>query len=371
MKEINLGRIILQQRHKRGITQDELAEYVGVSKGSVSKWETGTTYPDITVLPKLAAYFKISIDELMGYEPQMVRKDIQNLYCRLSQCFLEQSFHEVLGQCRAIVKQYYSCDTLLFYMGTLYVNHADFAGTPEETEGVIKEAEELFIRVRKESEDAELAAQAISMEALCLLKQGKTQEVFELLEPLEIIRLSPEPLLASAYQMTGNDKEARRILQAGSYQSLMELVNHLMSYMGLCMDQASAFEDTYKRMTAIMEAFQFKTLHPSSLLSFYITAACGFINLGDQQKALDVLEQYTDLVRSDIYPLQLHGDTYFNLLDEWLENNLVMGHELPRNQQIVRISMTEAVRDNPAFTALRDNLQFQTIIKRLESSEEE
>lgn len=41
MKEINLGRILVENRHKRGITQDELAAYMGVSKAAVSKWETG------------------------------------------------------------------------------------------------------------------------------------------------------------------------------------------------------------------------------------------------------------------------------------------------------------------------------------------
>lgn len=66
MKELNIGRSLLENRHKRGITQDELAEYIGVSKASVSKWETAATYPDITLLPRLAAFFNISIDELDG-----------------------------------------------------------------------------------------------------------------------------------------------------------------------------------------------------------------------------------------------------------------------------------------------------------------
>lgn len=41
MKEIKLGKILLDNRHKRGVTQEQLAEYMGVSKAAVSKWETG------------------------------------------------------------------------------------------------------------------------------------------------------------------------------------------------------------------------------------------------------------------------------------------------------------------------------------------
>lgn len=43
MKEIHLGRVLVENRHKRGITQDELAAYMGVSKAAVSKWETGVS----------------------------------------------------------------------------------------------------------------------------------------------------------------------------------------------------------------------------------------------------------------------------------------------------------------------------------------
>lgn len=47
MKEINIGRVLIKNRHKRGITQDELANHLGVSKGAVSKWETGYRYLEI------------------------------------------------------------------------------------------------------------------------------------------------------------------------------------------------------------------------------------------------------------------------------------------------------------------------------------
>ena len=44
MREMNLGRILIENRRKRGITQDEPAAHMGVSKGAVSKWETGVSH---------------------------------------------------------------------------------------------------------------------------------------------------------------------------------------------------------------------------------------------------------------------------------------------------------------------------------------
>ncbi len=366
MKEINLGRVLITNRHKRGITQDEVAEYMGVSKASVSKWETGTTYPDITLLPRLASYFNISIDELMGYEPQMTKEDIRKLYRELCREFYEKPFDMVMEQCREIVRKYFSCGPLLFQMGTLYVNHSMLAGSPEQTRQVLEEAERLFVRVQEEGDDAELSSQAVSMQALCLLQLGRADEVLELLAPVELMRLTPEPLLASAYQTLGNNGEARQILQIGIYVAVIELLNLLPAYLELCVNDVSAFEETDRRMEAVIEAFSVRKLHPSVLASLYLSAARGFCLQGNADKALDNLEYYTELVTSDFFPLHLHGDGYFNLLDDWLEENLVLGSDPPRDEGTVRRSVVEAVTGQPLFASYSEHPRFQTIVSRLQ-----
>lgn len=60
---------IAELRKMRGISQQHLAEVLGVSFQSVSKWETGVTMPDITLLPSIAEFFNISVDQLLGLKP--------------------------------------------------------------------------------------------------------------------------------------------------------------------------------------------------------------------------------------------------------------------------------------------------------------
>lgn len=55
-------------RKKRGITQDELAEAIFVSRTAVSKWETGRGYPSIDSLKAIAKYFSVTVDELLSCE---------------------------------------------------------------------------------------------------------------------------------------------------------------------------------------------------------------------------------------------------------------------------------------------------------------
>ena len=60
--KLDMSKIILQKRKEKQVTQQQLADFVGVSKASVSKLEKWQTYPDITLLPLLASYFDITVD---------------------------------------------------------------------------------------------------------------------------------------------------------------------------------------------------------------------------------------------------------------------------------------------------------------------
>lgn len=70
--EETLGKRIVFHRKRLGLTQDALAELMGVTAQAVSKWENDQSWPDIGALPKLAEIFGISTDELLGVERKEV-----------------------------------------------------------------------------------------------------------------------------------------------------------------------------------------------------------------------------------------------------------------------------------------------------------
>lgn len=320
MKEIHLGRVLSENRRRKGVTQDELAEFMGVSKAAVSKWETESTYPDILLLPRLAAYFDMSIDELMGYEPQMDREEIRKTHRMLSEKFTTHPFEAALEHCRKYAREYYSCYPLVFQVGSLMVNHVMMAQSPEEGERVTKEAVQLFRRVREGTDDPGLGKEALHMEAYCLLQLRQPEEVLELLKEESHVTSNSEPLLATAWKMTGDRKEAKRVLQIGIYREVIVLLNLLASYMELCGEEP---------------------------------------------------EKYTDLATGEIYPLRLQGDAYFDLLDAWFDSALEMGDYPPRDELLIRRSMTQALTGNPAFDSLADDPRFQVMTERLKLNEKQ
>lgn len=62
---ITYCRNAVEQRKQSGKSQEDLAKYCGVSKSSVSKWENGTTRPSLCQLPKIADFYKITIQKLL------------------------------------------------------------------------------------------------------------------------------------------------------------------------------------------------------------------------------------------------------------------------------------------------------------------
>lgn len=68
MDQIAIGKFIAKKRKERNLTQEQLAERLGVSNKTVSKWETGKCMPDYSVIKSLCEELKVSVPELMDGE---------------------------------------------------------------------------------------------------------------------------------------------------------------------------------------------------------------------------------------------------------------------------------------------------------------
>ena len=73
---MNIGNKIKELRHSRGVTQEQLADSIGVTFQAVSKWECGISFPDITIAPSLASYFGVTLDELFDYNLRKIESDV-------------------------------------------------------------------------------------------------------------------------------------------------------------------------------------------------------------------------------------------------------------------------------------------------------
>lgn len=66
--QVKIGGFLKELRKEKGLTQEDLAERLGLSSRSVSRWETGTTMPDLSMLVELAAFYEIDVKEIIDGE---------------------------------------------------------------------------------------------------------------------------------------------------------------------------------------------------------------------------------------------------------------------------------------------------------------
>ena len=67
MHVMQMNDVIRRKRRELGLTQEQVAEYLGVSAPAVNKWESGATYPDISLVPALARLLKSDPNTLMCF----------------------------------------------------------------------------------------------------------------------------------------------------------------------------------------------------------------------------------------------------------------------------------------------------------------
>nr|WP_302019972.1 helix-turn-helix transcriptional regulator [uncultured Acetatifactor sp.] len=159
--EINLKDTLRNLRRAKNITQETLADYLGITPQSVGKWERGEGYPDITMLPKIAIYFDVTVDELLDVSRARIEERIQAYRDESMECVYagdternialwEKAYGEFPNDCRVMSN----------LMGALQMIQ-EWKIPQEVTDRMVSLGE----RILQESRDTKLREDAIS--ALC------------------------------------------------------------------------------------------------------------------------------------------------------------------------------------------------------------
>ena len=110
---MRIGEQIKNYRKAAGLTQEQVANYLGVSTPAVNKWEKGNTYPDISLLPPLARLLKIDMNELFSFREELMEKEIGQFVNELSAVALD-TFAKAFEMAGSKIKEYPHCDRLIY-----------------------------------------------------------------------------------------------------------------------------------------------------------------------------------------------------------------------------------------------------------------
>lgn len=89
---MKINDIIRQKRLEKGLTQEQVANYLGVTTPAVSKWETGATYPDIVLLPAFARLLDTDLNTLLSFQENLSDKEVALFLNKVTETVEKEGF---------------------------------------------------------------------------------------------------------------------------------------------------------------------------------------------------------------------------------------------------------------------------------------
>lgn len=116
---MTIGSVIKKYRKSTGMTQEEMANRLGVTAPAVNKWEKGNTLPDITLLAPIARLLGITTDELLSFKDELTDEEINQYLAQLQAGLETESFHKVFLSARQKIAEYPNCEKLIWQAAVL------------------------------------------------------------------------------------------------------------------------------------------------------------------------------------------------------------------------------------------------------------
>ena len=254
--ELNLAENIREMRKARGITQTELAQSLSVTPQSVSRWETGQAYPDVVLLPRIAKYFDVTLDELMlGLESSLTiyRKEFAEASKAVhSENTLENrkrvcDILEVLA--REKPREY-----LVLYFTNLMVMKNDYDNVSESRLDDLREQLCGMLNVLP------LGEKCVALVNIIRNEDEDKLDIWKSFCPERYAFTTWDDYLLQRYAMTGETEKWNRVRQNATYELVSKLLNLLSEESsGSCGSVQSCFlpnpNEYYRACLKVIDAF--------------------------------------------------------------------------------------------------------------------
>lgn len=200
---MNLGNKIRELRKRKGITQEQLASTLSISPQAVSKWEMGTGYPDMSLIPIIAGYFEVSLDVLFDYDASKIKGKVENILAEGSKYFWS-NFEKAEEIYQSGIEAYPGAFELKSKLLSLYECHMRSCNRTDLRDKAITIAEKLI----SESSDFFIVSNAKADLASVYLMSDRYEDAKKLIDSLPVIWPSNinDRMRCSAYMLKGKDR---------------------------------------------------------------------------------------------------------------------------------------------------------------------
>ncbi|KEI86917.1 helix-turn-helix domain-containing protein [Clostridium botulinum] len=364
MEKLLIGEVIYKLRKEKGITQEQLANFIGVSTAAVSKWESGTSYPDITLLPVIATLFNITIDTLLNFKIELSDEEVMDIFNECEKLFSNGEIHKAIDKSKKYIINYTSSYYLKLRIGFLFIMYSWKSTDEEKCKEMIGYSIKLFEDVSKNCTKIELVEQALFQLGALYPSIGEEDKAVEALNKINKSKVNPDMLLANIYMEKNELKKAREIMQSNLYKSISDITT-------ACFGLANSYMKDEKNLYMVEKYYNLsinikKIFSPNgdSILELYmeyLSFAQVYLKFNDSKKAIDMLHKMIyDMKKYDINEPE-------NFRDIWCFN------EISNGKRTITMNLYEnifKIFEAPEFDLIRESKEFVCIMNDLKILEE-
>ncbi len=208
--------VIQKKRKELGLTQEQVAHHLRVSSPAVSKWETGATIPDITLLPSLARLLKTDINTLLCFQEDLSEEEIRNICQEVQSILIKEGTLSGFAAAEAKYREYPHNETLLQGLTILLDGFLSYS---EEDPAFCEDRIIQWYRQLTQSLDPGIQNSANFMLASRYIRNGFYGEAQEVLNQMPdkqdtLSAFADKQLLQiTLWENTGNLENAEKVLQ--------------------------------------------------------------------------------------------------------------------------------------------------------------
>lgn len=211
---LKTGTIIRELRVKAGITQEKLANHLGVSVQAVSRWESETCYPDLEFIPKIANYFRVSADYLLGvnrYDTAETAAEYERRWTAAVKNADHDQAMEIITEALTIMPKNYGLMLKKALSLLIAAGIAEEEKHAEDARKYMDECETLANIVLAECESERLRCEA-QMYLICVKRfhDDDRNAIKALAEDLPDVKCTKNSMLAAFYGLTSEEHDANR-----------------------------------------------------------------------------------------------------------------------------------------------------------------
>lgn len=116
---MEIGEIIRRHRKNKNLTQEEMANRLGVTAPAVNKWENGNSFPDIMLLAPIARLLGITVDTLLSFREELTAEETRSIIYEMEAMLKKESFESVFRWVKQKIEIYPNCENLIWQLACM------------------------------------------------------------------------------------------------------------------------------------------------------------------------------------------------------------------------------------------------------------